>query len=64
MDLKSFSYILIFLAFIGQALGGFMDMYSRKKVCIHKKICLSKRHMWQDSIFLILVAIAINVISD
>jgi hypothetical protein len=52
--LKEFSWFLIILAVIFQMFGGFMDIYNKDKVCI------SKHHLWADSIFLLLVAIALH----
>ncbi len=62
MNLLIFSWILIILASISQIIGGYLDMYDKRRICLNK-LCISKWHLWKDSIFLLLIAIAINVVS-
>ncbi len=66
MDLVTISWILIVLASISQTVGGLLDMYQKKRVCysiFNQNYCVSKSHLWSDSIFLLILAIAINIIS-
>ncbi len=66
MNLTTFSWILIIFASISQALGGLLDITSKPKMCytiFNKEFCVSKTHLWKDSMFLLVVAIAINIIS-
>ncbi len=66
MDLIVISWILIILASISQVAGGILDMHRTKRVCytmFDQNYCVSKSHLWSDSIFLLVLAIAINIIS-
>lgn len=63
MDLNIISWILIIAAFISQTIAGILDMTGIKKICYKRELCLSKSHLWKDSIFLLIVAITINVIN-
>ena len=66
MDLVTISWILIVLASISQTVGGLLDMYRMKRICytmFNDNYCVSKSHLWSDSIFLLLLAIAMNIIA-
>ena len=66
MDLTTFSWILIVFASISQTIGGLLDITRKPRICytiFNKEYCASKTHLWKDSMFLLVLAIAINIIS-
>jgi hypothetical protein len=62
MDYKELSWNLIYLAIFLQVIGGLMDIYHKKKIC-YKKYCITKKHLWKNSIFILFIVISMNIIS-
>ena len=54
---QTLSIILLTLAALMQAMGGWMDILGVDKVT-H----ISKTHLWTDALFLVLLTIAINLV--
>lgn len=63
MVLNVISWILIVSAFLSQIIAGLLDLTRNKQICYKRELCLSKSHLWLNSIFLLLVAILINTIN-
>ena len=54
---QTLSIILLTIAALMQAMGGWMDILGVDKVT-H----ISKTHLWTDALFLVLLTIAINLV--
>ncbi len=66
MDIITFSWILIILASLSQAVGGLLDINRKSRICysiFNNELCVTKTHLWRDSMFLLVLAIAINIIA-
>lgn len=53
---KFFTILLVLAAIVLQGMGGYMDMTDKDHIGL-----LSKSHAWSDSMFLLILAIVINV---
>ena len=52
--IRNISIILIILSVIGSALGGYIDMTG-------KEFPVSRDHLWRDSLWLLTLAVLLNV---
>lgn len=54
---KLITIIFLIFAIVLQSIGGVMDIMDKDRIG-----CISKQHVWSDGIFLLLLAILINVV--